>query len=59
MQELLSVQDGGGDGRNGAENGGLIEAHGGGAGAEAAPLVEEEVEGIRRRTAAFLLGEGR
>lgn len=54
MQELLTVQDGGE-----GQNAGLIEANGIGGDAEAAPLVEEEVESIRQRTAAFLLGEGR
>lgn len=50
MRELLTDQDGGEKDQNGTANGGS---------AEGAPLVEEEVEGIRQRTAAFLLGEGR
>lgn len=54
MRDLLTVQDGeevvgaGGQGAGAA-----------GAGVEDSPLAEEEVEGIRQRTAKFLLGEGR
>lgn len=60
MRELLTVQDGGGKEPNGiAVNGGPAEGKVNGDVADGAPLLEEEVEGIRQRTAAFLLGEGR
>lgn len=59
MRELLTVQDGGGGGQVSVrgDNASLDKENGGGV--EDSPLTEEEVEGIRQRTAAFLLGEGR
>lgn len=59
MRELLTVQDGGGKEENGAANGGSAEEKDNGDLPDGGPLVEEEVEGIRQRTATFLLGEGR
>lgn len=60
MRELLTVQDGGGKDQNGVvANGGSAGGKANGDVADGAPLVEEEVEGIRKRTAAYLLGEGR
>lgn len=59
MHELLAVQDGGRDDKdeNGAVNGAVVAAENGKP--EDGSLAEEEVEGIRRRTATYLLGEGR
>eukprot|EP00903_Cladosiphon_okamuranus_P015157 g14015.t1 len=57
MRELLTVQDGGGKGQNGTANVGSAAENGNVP--DEAPLVEEEVEDIRQRTAAYLLGEGR
>lgn len=56
MRELLSVQDGG-EGQSAIENGTSTAENGGDAGVS--PLLEDDVKGIRHRTAAFLLGEGR
>lgn len=56
MRELLTVQDGGGKSENGASN---VSTEENGSHPDGAPLVEEEVESIRLRTAAFLLGAGR
>lgn len=51
MRDLLTVQDGGeGDNASFGKDEGV---------GEDLPLAEEEVEGIRQRTAAFLLGAGR
>lgn len=59
MRELLTVQDGGEGSQVSArgDNAFLDEENRGGV--EDSPLTEDEVEGIRQRTAAFLLGEGR
>lgn len=61
MRELLTVQDGEGKDQNGTStaNGDSVGEKENGDMPDEAPLVEEEVEGIRQRTAAFLLGEGR
>ncbi|CAM9184875.1 unnamed protein product [Hapterophycus canaliculatus] len=61
MRDLLNVQDGGGGqdeklkDSNGSAHSKDVES----TEEEGAPLAEEEVESIRQRTAAFLLGEGR
>lgn len=54
MRELLTVQDGGEAFGAGGQGDGSEVVDG-----EDSPLKEEEVEGIRQRTAKFLLGEGR
>lgn len=59
MRELLTVQDGGGGEKISAEGGNTAAEKEGGGGGQDSPLTEEEVEGIRQRTAAFLLGEER
>lgn len=58
MRELLDEQYGGADqeDKDKAGNGSAVDEK---AEVDGAPLAEEEVEVIRRRTAAFLLGEGR
>lgn len=59
MRELLTVQDGGEGGEAPAKGDDASLDRENGGGSEDTPLSEEEVESIRQRTAAFLLGEGR